>query len=59
MFKMQTYNHNFRKNVATDKKSIVEKISLKFQNSYFDTSWKIVFYIYFLTNWNSLELRGQ
>ena len=33
MFKMQTDNHIFTKNVATDKKCILRKMSLKFQNS--------------------------
>ena len=32
MFKMQTGNYNFRKNVATDLKYILRKMSLKFEN---------------------------
>ena len=57
MFKMQTDNHNFRKNVATDKKYNLRKIRLKFQNSKLDISCKIAFHIFFVINWNSLELR--
>ena len=53
MFKMQTGNHNFRKNVARK----IRKMSLKFQNSKYDISCKIAFYIFFCHN--SLELRGQ
>ena len=59
MFKMKTDNHNVRKNAATDKKYILRKVSLKFQNSKSDSSYKIAFYIFFILNWNSLELRGQ
>ena len=56
---MQTDNHNFRKNVITEKGNILGKMSLKFQNCKSDISCKIAFYIFFATNWNSLELRGQ
>ena len=56
---MQTDNHNFRINVATDKKYILRKISMKFQNSKFGIWYKIAFYIVFVINWNSLKLRGQ
>ena len=59
MFKMQTGNHNFRKNVATDEKYILRKMSLKFQNFKSDISRKIAFHIFFFINWNSLELIGQ
>ena len=59
MFKMETDNYNFRKNVATDKRYILRKISLKFQNSKSEISCKIAFYIFFVINWNSLELRSQ
>ena len=55
MFKMQIDSHNFRKNVAIDEKSILRKMSLKFQNFKPDISCKIALYIYFVTNWNSLE----
>ena len=44
---MQTDNHNFRKKVATDKKYVLKKMSLKFQNFKFDISCKIAFYIFF------------
>ena len=47
MFKMQTDNHNFRKNVAANKRYILTKMNLKFQNSKFDISCKISFYIFF------------
>ena len=47
---MQTGNHDFRKNVATDKKHILRKMSLKFQNSKFSISCKIVLYISFCYN---------
>ena len=59
MFKTQTENHIFRKNVATDKKYIVRKISLKFQNSKSDISFKIALCMFFVINWNYLELKGQ
>ena len=59
MSKMQTDNHNFRKNVITEKGNILGKMSLKFLNCKSDISCKIAFYIFFATNWNSLELRGQ
>ena len=59
MFKMKTDNHNVKKNVATDKKFILRKVSLKFQNSKSDISFKIAFYIFFVIHWNSLELQGQ
>ena len=36
MFKMQTDNHNFTKNIATDKRYI-QKTGLKFQNLEFNT----------------------
>ena len=38
IFKMQTFNHNFRKNVATDKKHFLRKMRLKFQNPRFNIS---------------------
>ena len=50
MFKMQTDNHNFRKNVATDEKYILGKMSLKFQNFKSDISCKLAFYIFFVIN---------
>ena len=59
MFKMQTDNHNFRKNVAANNRYILKKMNLKFQNSKFDISCKISFYIFFAINWDSLERRGQ
>ena len=40
-------------------KSILLKVSLKFQNSKSNISCKIAFSILFVTNCNSLELRGQ
>ena len=49
----------FRKNVTTDKKYILRKMSLNFQNSKSDISYKIKFYIHFVINCNSLRLRGQ
>ena len=55
MFKMQTDNHNFRKNVAANKRYILTKMNLKFQNSKFDILCKISFYIFFAINWDSLE----
>ena len=59
MFKMQTDNLNSRKNVATDKKNILKKMSLKFQNSKSDISCKIAFDIFLVINWNVLQLKGQ
>ena len=59
MFKMQTGNHNFRKNVATNENYILRIMSLKFQNFKSDISSKIVFYTFFFIDCNSLELRGQ
>ena len=59
MFKMKTDNRNVRKNVVTDQKYILKKVSLKFQNSKSDISCKIAFYIFFVINWNSLELQSQ
>ena len=55
MFKIQTDNHNFRRIVATDKKYILRKMSLKFQKSHSDISCKIAFYTYFCCK---LELFG-
>ena len=48
MFKMEIDSHNFRKNLPTDKKYILRKIGLQFQNPQFVNSWKIVFYIFFV-----------
>ena len=48
MSKTQTDNPIFRENVATDKKYILRKISLKFQNSESNISFKIAFCKYFL-----------
>ena len=59
MFKMPTDNHNFRKIVAADKKYTLRKMSLKFQNFKYEISWEVAFYIFFVRNWNPLELRGQ
>ena len=53
MFKMQT--ELSEKNVATDKKHILRKINLKFQNSKSGISCKIAFYILFCYK---LELLG-
>ena len=50
MFKMQTDKDNFRKNVATDEKYILRKMSLKFQNVKFNISCKRTFYIFFVIN---------
>ena len=50
MFKTQTDNHNFRKNYAIDKKYILRKMSLKFQNFKSDFSRKIAFFIFFVIN---------
>ena len=59
MFKMQTDNYNFRKNIATNKKSVLRKMSLKSQNSKSNILSKIVYYVFFVISWNSLELRDQ
>ena len=59
MNKIQTDNNNFRKNVATYKKYILRKMGLKFQNSKYNMSYKIAFYIFFVIKSNSLELRGK
>ena len=48
MFKMQKDYHNFRINVATDKKYIPRKMGQKFQNPKFGISFKIAFYIFLL-----------
>ena len=47
MFKMQTDNHIFRKNVATDRNYILRKMNLKFKNPIFSISCKTAFYIFF------------
>ena len=58
MFKMQIDNHNFKKkNVATDKKFILKKLSLEFQSPKSDILCKIASNIVLYINWNSLELR--
>ena len=44
MFRTQIDDHIFRKKLATDKRYILRKISLKFQNSKSNISWKIEFY---------------
>ena len=54
---MQTDDQLFQKNVATDKKYILRKMSLKFKDSKSDISCKIKFYIFFIINCNPLELR--
>ena len=59
VFKMQTDNDNFRKNVAADKTYILRKMSLNFQKFRSNISCKIQFCIFFVINWNSLALRGQ
>ena len=59
MFKIKQITNYFRKNVATDKKYILRKMSLKFQNFKFDFSCKIALHILFVRNWKSLELRVQ
>ena len=51
MFKMKTDNYNVRKNVATNRKYILRKVSLKFQKSKSDISCKIAFYIFFIINY--------
>ena len=56
---MPTDNHNFRKVVTADKKYTLRKMSLKFQNFKYEISWEVAFYIFFVRNWNPLELRGQ
>ena len=56
---MQTDNHNFRKNVETNGMYILRKMSLKSQNSKSNILSKLVLYIFFVINWNSLELRGE
>ena len=56
---MQTDNYNFRKNIATNKNSILRKMSLKSQNSKSNILSKIVYYVFFVISWNSLELRDQ
>ena len=48
MVKMQTDNHNSKKNVTTDKKHILRKPSLKFQNPKFSFSCRIALYIFFV-----------
>ena len=44
MFRTQIDDHIFRKKVATDKRYILRKKSLKFQNSKSNISRKIEFY---------------
>ena len=41
MFKMQIDQNNFRKNITTNKKHVLRKMSLKFQNPNFNISCKI------------------
>ena len=50
MFKMQTDNQNFKKNVATDKKVYSGKNESEFQNSKSDISCKIPSDIFFVIN---------
>ena len=52
MSKTQTDNHIYRKNVATDKKYILRKISLNFQNSKSNISFVLYIFCY------KLELFG-
>ena len=47
MFKMQADNHNYRENIATDQKYVLRKMGLKFENSKFNNSCKIAFYMFF------------
>ena len=48
-----------RKNAATDKSYTLRKMIWKFQNFKSDISYKIAFHIFFVVNWNSLELRAK
>ena len=48
MFKMETDNHNFRINVATEKKYILRKVGLKFQNPKISISCKLSFSVFFV-----------
>ena len=59
MFKMETDDHNFRKNVTTDKKYILIKMGLKFKilSSAFFAKQHFIYFL--LENVNSLELRNQ
>ena len=54
MFKIQTDNHNFRKKDATDKKYILRKMGLKFQNPKFSISYIIALYIFFFIKMGNL-----
>ena len=40
----QTDKHNFNKDVATNKKYILRKMTLKFQNPKFSNSYKMAFW---------------
>ena len=57
MFKMQTDNHIFRKNVATDRNYILRKMNLKFQNSKFSISRRIAFYIFFVVKCETFAVK--
>ena len=50
MFKRETNNHNFRENVVADKKYILRKVDLRFQNPKIIISCKIANYIFLLLN---------
>ena len=47
------------KNITIDKKYILRKFSLKSRNSKSNMLSKIVFYMFSVIYWNSLELRGK
>ena len=59
MLKIQTDNHNFRKNVTTDKKYTLRKMGLKFKipSSTFFAKYNFIYFL--LLTVNPLKLRGQ
>ena len=57
MFKMETDNHDFGKNVATDKTFILRKVGLKFQNPKISISCKIAFYIFFVIEYETFGVK--
>ena len=48
-----------RKNATTDKSYTLRKMIWKFQKFKYDISYKVAFQIFFVINWNSLELRAK
>ena len=59
MLKMQKNNYHYRRNVATDKKYVLKKISLKFQNPKYSISCKMVFHLFFVIKCKTFGAKSQ